>query len=124
MTKIISRILLIYIAIPALLSCKQSVKTKQLKIYNLKVNQLVLNAYGNRYENKIKEDTIMALNDTTAYMNGLIDYYSRLKAEKATNNYVYTTKSFLVEDSVGIDLTYSLNSNVVDSLTKKIKALL
>jgi hypothetical protein len=112
--------LLVFIIV-CLIGCKH--KSRPLKIYQVVLTGKELNSIGADYDRMIKEDTIMSVDDTTAYYRGLVRYYAQLNTEKKTRNKISTTTGFEVRDSTGIDLSVILPKNVVDSLNKQVEKL-
>jgi hypothetical protein len=112
--------LLVFIIV-CLLGCKH--KSRPLKVYQVVLTGKELNSIGAGYDSMIKEDTIMSVDDTTAYYRGLVRYYAQLNAEKITHNKISTTAGFEIRDSTGIDLSIILPKNVVDSLNTLVEKL-
>ena len=106
----------------ALLSCNYT-KPKPLQVYNLKIKQRTLNFDGSAMVDNIKEDTVMAVDDTIAYDRALRTYFATKHTEHRLNYRVSRSESFKLLDSLGRDVMYKLNQEVTDSLKTRYYAL-
>ena len=104
-----------------LISCAE--KPKPLIPYTIKIEREALSSNLNDFELETKVDTIFAIDDLSAYSDGINQYYSHLLAEKTSNYKIFRTRSYSIQDTNGLDLELKLPKNVVDSIknaTKKI----
>jgi hypothetical protein len=67
--KKLTQILLLAIIV---VSCKNTPAPLKLNTYKIEISRLGLNFDGSALQDEVKEDTVMAINDTIAYQKALI----------------------------------------------------
>jgi hypothetical protein len=63
-----------------------------------------------------KEDTIMAVNDSSAYARAILKVTAQKRSDKMTGNSVYTYQSFSLLDSLGLSVSSRLSTKYKDSV--------
>lgn len=99
------------------MSCKP--KAEKLLLYQLNIRQQTLNVDGSRMIDNVKEDTVMATNDTNAFDRGLLKYLAIRSVEDRLNNRISISDKFVVMDSLGLNVRNGLSQHTVDSLEDK-----
>ena len=105
----------------SLIGCTE--KPKPLVPYTLKIKRDALSATLSGFQEEIKVDTIYAVDDLSAYSEGITQYYSHLVTEKTSSYELFRTKSYSIQDTNGVDLEVKLPKNVVDSIKKSTKII-
>jgi hypothetical protein len=66
-------------------------------------------------------DTLLAANDTTAYLDAVKKWYN-LKIDER-KNFLSPSKSFTIVDKNGLDLTVKLPVNIVNGINNQVRSL-
>ncbi|SMC46320.1 hypothetical protein [Pedobacter africanus] len=100
-----------------LASCKP--KPTPLLTYEIKIFQKELDVIGTEMIDNVKSDTIMAINDTSAYDKAVLAFIALKETEAMLKNSVSKSDYFSLTDSLGTDVKSRLSVNVIDSLNNK-----
>lgn len=103
-------------AIMIVLFAKCVNKPAELRRYELMMSKDEIDYTGTNMSPGFKSDTLMAVNDTTAYTNAVRSFTAVKEAEKLTKNAISVTHSFTLLDSAGLDVRNKLPKNVIDSI--------
>ncbi|GGH07949.1 hypothetical protein GCM10007352_12920 [Mucilaginibacter phyllosphaerae] len=88
--------------------------------YVLTIYQEKLNSAGNKFEPFNHIDTLIAVNDTVAYLNALKKFYNQKIVERQQHNYGQP-KSFNIVDANGVDLKVNLSDKIVIGLKNQVE---
>lgn len=64
----------------------------------------------------VKEDTVMARNDSLAYSRAMLKVTAQKQSDKLSKGLVYKFRSFSLTDSIGADVPASLSISYKDSV--------
>lgn len=104
---------------------KSAVKNEQEKAdngkkYVLTIYQNKINSAGNKFEPNNQIDTLIAVNDTVAYLTALKDFYNQKIVERKEFNYGQP-KSFTIVDANGVDLKVTLSDKIANGLKNQVE---
>lgn len=121
--------LLLFSIVILVSACGQSGKDKAASAQNTTPSQKYILTYEmedfdettNKLGTKKQVDTLLELNDTTAYLTAVKNWYAK-KVEARNNLQFGLYKSFSVTDKSGIDLTLKLSDKIVTGINNQVKS--
>ncbi|MFA1772872.1 hypothetical protein ACD591_16340 [Rufibacter glacialis] len=92
-------------------------------MYTILIKQELPNLTGSELEQEVKEDTIMAINDTVAYQKALRAFQAEVITDENLDYKMGRSLGFRLQDSLGRDVIDALPRAVVDSLNTQAAAV-
>jgi hypothetical protein len=108
--------LTLFLLCPLWVSCTQESTVPAYRPYALLIDRDALSLTGSTLIHEPSLDTIMARNDTLAYKRALIFYHAALHTSNRLNGKMGQVRGFELQDSTGLNVSYKLSPELVDSL--------
>lgn len=109
------KLLISSLLILSLTSCLEKKETK-LYTYTVLISGTGLNVDGSALNKELKEDTVMAENDTVGYDRGLRMFLANKLTKERFDGKLGNVYRYQIVDSLGNDLEIKLDEKIKDSL--------